>query len=68
MVLMFMGVVMVVVKVLFQLVGKFMGNVICVFMFNVFLVVFNLSLKKGIIVEELNVVLCEVVLYGELVE
>lgn len=63
MVIMFMGVVKVVFKVLFEFEGKFIGNVICVFILNVLMVILNLNFEKGIIVEELNVFLCEIVFY-----
>lgn len=63
MVIMEIGVVKVVFKVYLKLVGKLMGNVICVFILNVFLVILNFNLK--IIIDKLvvNEFLCDIVLF-----
>lgn len=66
MVIIEIGVVIVVVKVLLVLKGKLIGNVICVLMLNVFMVIFNLNLEKVIICEEINEYLCQMVMYLDL--
>lgn len=63
MVIIEMGVVKVVVKVYLKLVGKFIGNVICVFIFNVLLVILNLNFKILVDCIVVNEFLCDIVLF-----